>query len=87
MDSPDWNSPSETVFRLTPIVTDVLDEGAKTVPIGAEAASRRIEAALRLHRSPDRATFIMISGIALAAAVSIERGVTDLTAPAQEPET
>jgi predicted nucleic acid-binding protein len=68
------NSSGEPIDRLTGIVAEVLDEGAKTIPISAEAASGQIEAALRLHQPPGRDIFIMIAGIALAAAASIDRG-------------
>jgi hypothetical protein len=73
--------PGEPINRLTGIVAEVLDEGARTIPISAEAASGQIEAALRLHQPPGRGVFIMIAGIALAAAASIERGSADLAQP------
>jgi hypothetical protein len=82
---PNPSPPGEPIYRLAGIVAEVLDEGAKTAPISAEAASGQIEAALRLHPRPGRDIFIMISGIALAAAVGIERTTgssrTDWTEP------
>lgn len=78
-DHPDLRSPSEPIYHLAGIVAEVLDEGLKTVPISAEAASGQIEAVLRLHQPPGRDIFIMISGIALAAAVTIERRAAGLT--------
>jgi hypothetical protein len=77
----DQDPPGEPIYRLSGIIAEVLDEGAKAVPISAEAASGQIEAALRLHRPPSRDIFIMISGIALGAAATIERGAPDLTRP------
>ncbi len=68
------DSPGEPINHLTGVVAAVLDEGAKSFPISAEAASGQIEAALRLHHPPGRDIFVMIAGIALAAAASIERG-------------
>jgi hypothetical protein len=73
-DNPDPNPSNEPIYRSAGIVAQVLGEGTKTLPISAEAASGQIEAALRLHQPPSRDIFIMISGIALAAAVTIERG-------------
>jgi hypothetical protein len=81
---PDHHKPrasGEPIYRPAGIVAKVLDEGAKTVPISAEAASGQIEAALRLHQPPGRDIFIMISGIALAAAVTIARGAAGSTQP------
>jgi hypothetical protein len=78
-DNPNPRSTSEPIDPPPGIVAKVLDEGAKTIPISAEAASSQIEAALRLHQPPGRDIFIMISGIALAAAVTIERGPTGPT--------
>jgi hypothetical protein len=71
----------EPIYRPAGIVAKVLDEGAKTVPISAEAASGQIEAALRLHQPPGRDIFIMISGIALAAAVTIARAAAGSSQP------
>jgi hypothetical protein len=73
-DNPSPRSSNERIDRPAGIVAKVLDEGQKTVPISAEAAASQIEAALRLHQPPSRDIFIMISGIALAAAVTIDRG-------------
>jgi hypothetical protein len=73
-DNPNPPSSGEPISHPAGIVAKVLDEGQKTIPISAEAASSQIEAALRLHQPPGRDIFIMISGIALAAAVTIERG-------------
>jgi hypothetical protein len=73
-DHPDLLSSGEPIYRPAGIVAKVLDEGAKTIPISAEGASGQIEAALRLHQPPGREIFVMISTIALAAAVTIERG-------------
>ncbi len=81
---PDQRKPRparEPIYRPAGIVAKVLDEGAKTVPISAEAASGQIEAALRLHQPPGRDIFIMISGIALAAAVTIARAAAGSTQP------
>jgi len=64
----------ELINRLTRVAAEAFDEGARTIPISAEAASGQIEAALRLHQPPGRDIFIMIAGIALAAAASIEHG-------------
>ena len=80
-DNPNPHPSSEPIDRSAGIVAQVLGEGTKTLPISAEAASGQIEAALRLHHRPSRDVFIMISGIALAAAVTIDRGVTGLTEP------
>ena len=80
-DNPTPNPSSEPIYRSAGIVAQVLGEGTKTLPISAEAASGQIEAALRLHQPPSRDIFIMISGIALAAAVTIERGAAGLTEP------
>jgi hypothetical protein len=80
-DNPDPNPSSEPIYRSAGIVAQVLGEGTKTLPISAEAASGQIEAALRLHQPPSRDIFIMISGIALDAAVTIERGATGSTEP------
>jgi len=73
--------PSEPIYRLGGIVAEALDEGAKSVPISAEATSGRIEGAPRPHQPPHREIFIMISGIALAAAATIDRGAAGLTQP------
>jgi hypothetical protein len=78
-DNPNPRSSSEPICPSAGIVAMVLDEGQKTIPISAEAASSQIEAALRLHQPPGRDIFIMISGIALAAAVTIEHGAAGLT--------
>jgi hypothetical protein len=80
-DHPKPRPSSEPIYRPAGIIAKVLDEGAKTVPISAEAASGQIEAALRLHQPPGRDIFIMISGIALAAAVTIARGAAGSTQP------
>jgi hypothetical protein len=80
-DNPSPNPSSEPIYRSAGIVAQVLGEGTKTLPISAEAASGQIEAALRLHQPPNRDIFIMISGIALAAAVTIDRGAASLTEP------
>jgi hypothetical protein len=72
-DNPNSSS-GAPIYRPAGIVAKVLDEGAKTIPISPEAASGQIAAALRLHQPPGRDIFIMISAIALAAAVTIERG-------------
>jgi len=71
-DNPNPNPSSEPIYRSAGIVAQVLGEGTKTLPISAEAASGQIEAALRLHQPPTRDIFIMISGIALAAAVTFD---------------
>ena len=73
-DNPNPHLSSEPIYRSAGIVAQVLGEGTKALPISAEAASGQIEAALRLHHRPSRDVFIMISGIALAAAVTIDRG-------------
>ncbi|HWW98600.1 MAG TPA: hypothetical protein VNY74_12925 [Edaphobacter sp.] len=79
-------SPSSgAIYRLAGLVAEVLDEGAKTVPISAEAASGQIEAALRLHQSPGQDIFIMISAIALAAAVSFDRAAAGFFASGADP--
>jgi len=80
-ENPNPHSSNEPIDRSAGIVAQVLDEGQKSIPISAEAASGQIEAALRLHQPPSRDIFIMISGIALAAAVTIDRGATGLTEP------
>ncbi len=80
-DNPESHSSGEPIYRPAGIVAQVLDEGQKTIPISAEAAAVQIEAVLRLHRPPGRDVFIMISGIALAAAVTIERAAAGSTAP------
>ena len=80
-DNPNPHLSSAPIDRSAGVVAQVLGEGTKTLPISAEAASGQIEAALRLHQPPSRDIFIMISGIALAAAVTIERGATGLTEP------
>ena len=72
-DNPNLPSFAESTFHPAGIVAEVLDEGQQTIPISAEAAAGQIEAALRLHQPPSRDIFIMISGIALAAAVTLER--------------
>ena len=72
-DDPNPPPSGEPIFCMTRIVAEVLDEGAKSIPISAEASSGQIEAALRLHQPPGREIFIMISGIALAAAATIDR--------------
>ena len=72
-DNPNLPSFAESTFHPAKIVAEVLDEGQQTIPISAEAAAGQIEAALRLHQPPSRDIFIMISGIALAAAVTLER--------------
>ena len=69
----------EPIYVAAGTVAEVLDEGQQTIPISAEAAAGQIEAALRLHQPPSRDIFIMISGIALAAAVTLERRTTGLT--------
>ena len=81
LDNPDPLSSGGPIYRPAGIVAKVLDEGAKTIPISAEATSGQIEAALRLHQPPGGDIFIMISGIALAAAVTIERGGAGLIQP------
>ena len=48
--NPNLHSSGEPIDRSAGIVAQVLDEGTKTIPISAEAASGQIEAALRLHR-------------------------------------
>ncbi len=78
-DHPNPRPPSEPTYRLEGVVTEVLGESVKSVPISAEAASGQIETARRLHQPPSRAIFIMISGIALAAAATIKRDAPDLT--------
>ena len=80
-DNADPRSSREPIYRSAGIVAQVLGEGTKTLPISAAAASGQIEAALRLHQPPGRDIFIMISGIALAAAVTIERGAAGSTQP------
>jgi len=80
-DNPNPHPSSEPIYRSAGIVAQVLDEGKVAIPISAEAASGQIDAALRLHQPPSRDIFIMISGIALAAAVTIERGAEGLTEP------
>jgi len=80
-DNPNPHRSSEPIYRSVGIVAQVFGEGTKTFPISAEAASGQIEAALRLHQPPSRDIFIMISGIALAAAVTIDRGAAGLTEP------
>jgi hypothetical protein len=79
--NPNPNPSNEPIYRSAGIVAQVLDEGRVATPISAEAASGQIEAALRLHQPPSRDIFIMISGIALAAAITIERGAAGLTEP------
>ena len=79
--SPDPHPASEPIYRSAGIVAQVLDEGRVAIPISAEAASGQIEAALRLHQPPSRDIFIMISGIALAAAITIDRGAAGLCEP------
>jgi hypothetical protein len=49
-DHPNPRPPGRPIYRLAGMVGEVFDEGAKTIPIGAEAASGQIEAALRLHQ-------------------------------------
>jgi hypothetical protein len=73
-DPPNPLPSGEPIYCMAGIVAEVLDEGAKSMPISAEAASGQIEAALRLHQPPGREIFVMISGIALAAAATIDRG-------------
>jgi hypothetical protein len=80
-DNPNRPSSGEPTYHLAGIVAKVLDEGQKTIPISAEAASSQIEAALRLHQPPSRDIFIMISGIAPAAAVTIEHAAAGATQP------
>lgn len=58
---------------LTEIIAEVLNEAEKIVPITAADASGHIEAALRLHQPPSRDILVMIAGVALAAAASIDR--------------
>ena len=68
--------------RMTASAAEVIAEAAKTIPISAEAAAGQIEAVLRLHqRRPGRDIFIMIAGIALAAAASVECGSPRLAQP------
>ena len=73
-DNSNWRPSGEPIYLAAGTVAEVLDEGQQAIPISAEAAAGQIEAALRLHQPPSRDIFIMISGIALAAAVTIERG-------------
>ena len=73
--------PGRPIYGLPEIVAEGLDEAAKTVPISAEAASGQIGAALRLHQPPGREIFIMIAGIALAAAATIDTGNAGVTHP------
>jgi hypothetical protein len=74
-DNPNPHPSSEPLYRSAGIVAQVLDEGKVAIPISAEAASGQ------MHQPPSRDIFIMISGIALAAAVTIERGAEGLTEP------
>jgi hypothetical protein len=80
-DNPNPYPSSEPIYRSAGIVAQVLDEGRVAIPISAEEASGQIEAALRLHQPPSRDIFIMISGIALAAAVTIEGGAEGSNEP------
>ena len=64
---------------------EVLEAGAKTVPISSEAAAGQIESALRLHRSPGQDIFIKISATALAAAVSTDPGAAEFFASGAAP--
>jgi hypothetical protein len=81
MDHPHPRPASEPTYHLAGVVAEVLDEGAIAFPISAEAASGQIEAALRLHQPPSRDIFVMIGGIALAAAATIERAAAGVTQP------
>jgi predicted nucleic acid-binding protein len=81
MDHPHPRPPGEPTYRLAGVVAEVLNEGAIAFPISAEAASGQIEAALRLHQPPGRDILIMISGIALAAAATLEHGAAGVTQP------
>jgi len=65
--------PGRPIYRPAGIVAAILDEAKKTIPISAEAAVAQIETMLRLLQQPGRDIFIMISGIALAAAITIDR--------------
>ena len=65
--------PGKPVYRPAGTVAAILDEAEKTVPIGAEAAVAQIEAMLRLLQQPGRDIFVMVGGIALAAAITIDR--------------
>ena len=71
--------PGRPIYRPAGIVAAILDEAKKTIPIGAEAAVAQIETMLRLLQQPGRDIFIMISGIALAAAITIDRAGAALT--------
>jgi hypothetical protein len=75
------SSSSEPIYRPSGILAQVLDEGKEAFPITAEAASGPIEAALPPHQPPSRDIFIMISGLALAAAITIERDAAGADQP------
>ena len=72
-------------YCLTEIVAEVLDETAQIGPITAADASGHIEAALRLHQPPSRDILVMIAGVALAAAASIDRSAASYFASGAAP--
>lgn len=76
---------SGPLYCLIEIVAEVLDEGAKILPISAADASGHIEAALRLHQPPSRDILVMIAGVALAAAASIDRSAACFLASGAAP--